>query len=86
MKNRTVLVIAHRLSTVKNADAIAVLSGGSIVELGSHDQLVQLEGGLYRKLVNRQLAGNQDISEAFAEIAKEQATTGAAAAGAPASP
>ena len=44
MKNRTVLVIAHRLSTVKNADRIFVINEGRIVEQGSHDELLALNG------------------------------------------
>lgn len=49
MKNRTSLVIAHRLSTVKNADLICVLHKGRIVEQGTHNELIEL-GGRYRKL------------------------------------
>jgi ATP-binding cassette, subfamily B, bacterial MsbA len=49
MKNRTTLVIAHRLSTVQNADRIVVLDRGSIVESGSHEELLQ-RGGLYKRL------------------------------------
>ena len=51
--NRTTLVIAHRLSTVKNADRVLVLDGGRIVQQGTHAALVA-EAGLYRKLVERQ--------------------------------
>lgn len=54
MKNRTVFVIAHRLSTVINADKIVVLNGGEIVEAGSHDELLQLENGAYKALYNAQ--------------------------------
>ncbi len=43
-KGRTTLVVAHRLSTIKNADEIAVISGGHIVELGNHDELMTLNG------------------------------------------
>ena len=53
MRERTAIVIAHRLSTVRRADLIAVLDGGSIVELGNHDELMGRKG-LYRKLYDRQ--------------------------------
>ena len=53
-RNRTVVVIAHRLSTVKNADQIVVLDGGKIVEQGTHEQLVEA-GGTYFELVRNQL-------------------------------
>lgn len=53
MKDRTSLVIAHRLSTVRHADEILVLQNGVIVERGTHDQLVALNG-FYRKLVDMQ--------------------------------
>jgi subfamily B ATP-binding cassette protein MsbA len=55
MKGRTVLLIAHRLSTVKSADRIAVLEGHKIAMVGSHDELMQ-RGGLYRELVQLQLS------------------------------
>lgn len=53
LKGRTSIVIAHRLSTVRDADQILVLEKGSIVERGTHDQLVA-KGGLYSELYNRQ--------------------------------
>ncbi|MBY0555021.1 ATP-binding cassette domain-containing protein [bacterium] len=55
MKNRTTLIIAHRLSTVQNADVICVLEKGKIVESGHHSELLKNEKGLYRKLVEGQL-------------------------------
>ncbi len=53
-KGRTVVVIAHRLSTVKNADQIIVLDKGSVVEIGNHEKLIS-EGSFYFKLVKNQL-------------------------------
>ena len=54
-RDRTTLVIAHRLSTVRDADLIAVLHAGHIAETGRHDDL-RAEGGLYARLVSRQVA------------------------------
>ncbi len=54
MKNRTTLVIAHRLSTIQNADEIIVLNNGEIVEQGSHNQLLTIENGFYKKLNSMQ--------------------------------
>lgn len=56
-KGRTVIVIAHRLSTVKQADQILVMDKGSIVESGSHEELLQMEG-IYHNLVKNQLYVN----------------------------
>ncbi|KAH1132373.1 hypothetical protein GLYMA_05G019400v4 [Glycine max] len=54
MKGRTVLVIAHRLSTVKTADTVAVISDGQVVERGNHEELLN-KNGVYTALVKRQL-------------------------------
>ncbi len=56
MQERTVLVVAHRLSTVEKADNIIVLDRGSVAEQGSHSELMA-SGGLYSKLVQRQVLG-----------------------------
>ena len=53
MKNRTTIVIAHRLSTIRNADEICVMHGGEIVERGTHDALLVLDG-FYKKLCDMQ--------------------------------
>ena len=54
MKGRTTVAIAHRLSTVKNADKLVVLDGGRIAEEGTHDELMDRDGGIYKKLVEMQ--------------------------------
>ncbi|KAK9049828.1 hypothetical protein SSX86_025122 [Deinandra increscens subsp. villosa] len=54
MQGRTVLVIAHRLSTVKSADTVAVISDGQIAESGTHEELINMNG-IYTALVRRQL-------------------------------
>jgi ABC-type multidrug transport system fused ATPase/permease subunit len=60
MKGRTVLVIAHRLSTVRNADKVIVINDGDVAEEGTHDELLQLNG-VYKKLILRQLASGEAI-------------------------
>lgn len=55
MEGRTSFIVAHRLSTVKNADLILVMKDGKIIEQGNHDQLIAL-GGFYNKLYNTQFA------------------------------
>ena len=56
MKDRTVFVIAHRLTTVQNANRIAVIKDGNLVELGNHNELIQIEGGVYKHLYDSQFA------------------------------
>lgn len=52
---RTTMVIAHRLSTVKSADVVAVIDNGMLVERGTHEELLAVPQGIYRALVERQL-------------------------------
>ena len=54
MRGRTVLVIAHRLATVKNADRVVVVHGGRIAETGTHHELMAREAGIYRRLATLQ--------------------------------
>ncbi|XP_063564719.1 phosphatidylcholine translocator ABCB4 isoform X2 [Gorilla gorilla gorilla] len=75
-EGRTTIVIAHRLSTVRNADVIAGFEDGVIVEQGSHGELMKKEG-VYFKLVNMQTSGSQIQSEEF-ELNDEKTATGMA--------
>lgn len=54
IQNKTVFVIAHRLSTIKNADRIAVINEGELVELGTHEELVNIANGQYKHLYEMQ--------------------------------
>jgi ABC-type multidrug transport system fused ATPase/permease subunit len=58
MKQRTVIIIAHRLSTVRDADVIAVFGKGSIIDAGRHDDLLRTSK-TYATLVRKQLSGVQ---------------------------
>jgi subfamily B ATP-binding cassette protein MsbA len=60
MRDRTVLVIAHRLSTVRRADRIAVIERGLITELGSHDELLA-RGGTYSRLYQLQFGADEAL-------------------------
>lgn len=54
MRNRTTVMVAHRLSTIKNADRISVIQGGRIIEQGTHSSLIENRNGPYFKLINLQ--------------------------------
>jgi subfamily B ATP-binding cassette protein MsbA len=60
MQNRTTVIIAHRLSTVKHADVICVLEDGKIIESGNHQELL-MQQGLYRKLIDMQQLGGEPL-------------------------
>lgn len=56
MEGRTSIIIAHRLATIRNADAIMVLNEGRIAELGTHKELLEIENGIYKNLSNLQFS------------------------------
>jgi ABC-type multidrug transport system fused ATPase/permease subunit len=55
MKNRTSIIIAHRLTTIRDANKILVIDGGEVKETGTHDELMALENGIYKNLNYRQV-------------------------------
>lgn len=63
MQDKTVFVIAHRLSTIQNANRIAVINEGNLVELGSHEELMQIENGQYRALYEMQFKKQKEEQE-----------------------
>jgi ABC-type transport system involved in cytochrome bd biosynthesis fused ATPase/permease subunit len=69
MQDRTVLVIAHRLATVRHADEILVLDQGRIVERGTHDQLLKA-GGRYSRLLGSSEFRTPSSEEALAEATR----------------
>ena len=64
-KGRTSIVIAHRLSTIQKADRIVVMEKGELVEIGSHQELLQLENGYYRRLYDMQFFNQNEEHEAI---------------------
>jgi len=67
LREMTVVVVAHRLSTVRNADKICVVNCGKVVEIGKHDDLIEIEGGKYRALVEKQFAAHAKMEEGAEE-------------------
>jgi ATP-binding cassette subfamily B protein len=57
-KGRTVVVVAHRLSTVKNADQIVVIDSGKVVEKGTHTELIEKQGAYFNLVKNQLELGN----------------------------
>ncbi len=62
IKNKTVFVIAHRLSTIKNADRIAVINEGELAELGTHDELMMIDNGIYKNLYEMQFKSQEELA------------------------
>jgi ATP-binding cassette subfamily B protein len=67
ISGRTVVAIAHRLSTLRNADRLIVIDDGQVAEVGTHNELLEKEGGIYRNLVEMQ----QEISKTQANFLVE---------------
>lgn len=67
MVGRTTVVVAHRLSTIRNADVIAVVHGGRIAETGTHEQLMANPHSTYASLVQLQEAGHLQPRPSFSE-------------------
>ena len=63
MTGRTTIVVAHRLSTVVNADKIIVVDAGRVVETGTHHELVGLENGIYARFYELQASRSKDLLE-----------------------
>ena len=73
MRDRTTIVIAHRLSTVRNADMLVVLDAGGLVEIGSHAELVA-RNGLYARLIRRQIGAARRNRSARSAIDRSSLT------------
>ncbi len=63
IQNKTVFVIAHRLSTIKNANRIVVVNEGELAELGTHDELMHIQDGIYKKLYEMQFKSQEEVQE-----------------------
>ncbi|KVW63572.1 ABC transporter ATP-binding protein [Burkholderia ubonensis] len=81
MEGRTTLVVAHRLSTVRALDRLLVLDRGKVIEEGSHDALIRIDGGLYRRLFERQAL---ELAKGLADTPRGHASDGAEPRGQPA--
>lgn len=62
-RSRTVVIVSHRLASIRGCDQIVVLDAGRVAEVGSHDQLMAMKDGIYRSLSNR-----QNLEGDFADI------------------
>ena len=74
--DQTTIVIAHRLSTIRNADRIALLMHGRVKELGSHEELMKINDGFYRRLVEIQESNaSLDDEDFFGKVEEESELT-----------
>ena len=62
MHSRTTIIVAHRLSTIRDADSIAVMSQGKVCEMGTHEELISTQGSVYAQLLNLQQEKTQLVS------------------------
>lgn len=60
MQDKTVFVIAHRLSTIQNADKIVVINQGEVAEMGTHEELLNIENGTYKTLYEMQFKKQEE--------------------------
>ena len=67
LSNKTSFIVAHRLSTIKNADKIILLDKGTIIEQGNHEELMQIENGRYRELYEKHSGAGIILDDSEAE-------------------
>jgi ABC-type multidrug transport system fused ATPase/permease subunit len=68
----SVIIVAHRLSTIRNADIIFVIQDGQVIEQGNHSELVQNQDGAYSSLIRRQMDVNKKLENRAGKEGNEQ--------------
>jgi ATP-binding cassette subfamily B protein len=66
MEDRTTFIIAHRIQSVMNADLILVLDKGRVIQMGTHQELVAYEGGIYRQIYDIQTRIDVELEDEIA--------------------